>query len=171
MVEHLVGLGHRRLAFLGGRTNQISLERERAFRAALTKENLPIVENWVRHSSWSNIPLIEENAVALLDAPEGRPTAIVCASDKSAMIVLRLARARGLRLPEDLSVTGFTNSTLSEVSDPPLTTVEQPFHEMGFAAVTHLMKRVEGTEKVERFTAPLLIPNRLIIRSSTARCS
>jgi LacI family transcriptional regulator len=171
VVEHLSGLGHRRIAFLGGRPSPISLERERAFRAHLSERDLPIVESWIRHSSWGNIPIIEETAAALLDSPEGRPTALVCASDKSAMVVLRLARARGLRLPDDLSVTGYTNSTLSEVSDPPLTTVEQPFHEMGFAAATHLMKRVEGTETVERYSAPLLIPNRLIIRSSTARCA
>lgn len=168
VVDHLTGLGHRRIAFLGGRPNTISLERERAFRAHLAEKNKPLVENWIRQSSWGNIPIIEENAVALLDAPEGRPTAIVCASDKSAMIVLRIARARGLRLPEDLSVTGYTNSTLSEVSDPPLTTIEQPFHQMGYEAATHLMQRVEGTETLERYTAPLLIPNRLIIRASTA---
>ncbi|MES2458995.1 MAG: LacI family DNA-binding transcriptional regulator, partial [Armatimonadota bacterium] len=169
-LEHLIGLGHTKIAFLGGRPNIISLEREQNFRAILTESALPVCDSWIHQSSWSNVPVIEAAVIAILNAPEGRPSAVVCASDTAAMVVLRVARASGLRLPTDHSVTGFTNSTLSAVADPPLTTVEQPFHEMGYAAAMHLVQRAEASDSPESappFMSPLLLPTRLIVRDST----
>jgi LacI family transcriptional regulator len=169
VLQHLIELGHERIAFLGGRPNLISLEREQSFRMILTEAGLPVCDPWIRHSSWSNPAVIEEAAVGILTAIEGRPTAVVCASDTAAMVVLRVARARGLRLPADLSVTGFTNSTLSAVADPPLTTVEQPFHAMGHTAATHLVQMAESSGGAERQASPVLLPTQLILRESTAR--
>ncbi|MBC8101747.1 MAG: LacI family DNA-binding transcriptional regulator [Cytophagales bacterium] len=170
-MDHLIALGHRRIAFLGGRPNILSLDREHSFRTRLVEAGLPVVESWIRQSSWSNFEVIAENAVAILESSVGRPTAVVCASDTAAMVVLRIARAHGLRLPADLSVTGFTNSTLSAVADPPLTTIEQPFHEMGYAAAMYLVQRAESPETAEPLLSPLLLPTRLIIRESTAPIS
>jgi LacI family transcriptional regulator len=169
VLQHLIELGHERIAFLGGRPNLISLEREQSFRMILTEAGLPVCDPWIRHSSWSNPAVIEEAAVGILTAIEGRPTAVVCASDTAAMVVLRVARARGLRLPADLSVTGFTNSTLSAVADPPLTTVDQPFHAMGHTAATHLVQMAESSGGAERQASPVLLPTQLILRESTAR--
>jgi len=124
----------------------------------------------VRQSSWSDAAVLRDGAAAILDAPIGGPTAVVCASDAAAMVVLREARARGLRTPADLSVTGFTNSALSAFVDPPLTTVEQPFYQMGHTAALHLVERAESSEPAPPGREPVQLPTRLVVRESTARC-
>jgi LacI family transcriptional regulator len=169
-LSHLIDLGHHNIGFIGGRPSFISQEREESFRDILAERGLSVRDAWIRQSSWGDPGVIAEAAIAILGAEGGRPTAIVCASDTAAMVVLRVARARGLRLPEDLSVTGFTNSTLSAVADPPLTTVAQPFHEMGSAAAMHLVRSAESSEKLPPSVPPLLLPTRLIVRESTAPC-
>jgi LacI family transcriptional regulator len=73
-----------------------------------------------------------------------RPTAIVCFNDKVAVGTMQAARERGLRVPQDLSITGFDDIDLSQATDPPLTTVRQPLQEMGRIAVTQLMRVLDG---------------------------
>jgi LacI family transcriptional regulator len=79
---------------------------------------------------------------ALLDLPEP-PTAIVCFNDKIAVGVLQAAAARGLRVPGDLSVTGFDDIDISRATTPQLTTVRQPLEEMGRMAVTTLVRLLQ----------------------------
>jgi DNA-binding LacI/PurR family transcriptional regulator len=166
--SHLVSLGHRRIAFLGGAPSILSDWREISFRAAIADAGLSLPAHWVRNTSWTNQAVIEEGAQALLR--EDRPTAVVCSADAIAMVVLRVARSLGLRLPTDLSVTGYSNAELSAFADPPLTTVDQPFQEMGHAAVMHLIQHVES-EEVDLSVGPrpeILLPTRLVERGSTA---
>jgi len=173
VVRHLLDLGHRRIAFLGGRRNRVGERREESFRALMQAANITVPEHWVRHSSWGDPEPIEQEARALLTAPES-PTAIVCAGDTVAMAVMRTARSLGLRVPADLSVTGYSNATLSEFADPALTTVDQPFQEMGYAAAAHLIQVATTAETGQ--AAPTepeeipekLLPTRLIVRGSTA---
>lgn len=169
-VEHILGLGHRRIAFLGGRLSMISKWREDNFRALIAKAGITIPESWIRHSSWSNPELIEREARAILSQPE-RPTAIVCAADAVAMIVLRVARSMGIHLPDELSVTGYSNTNLSAFSDPSLTTVDQSFQRMGYEAADHLIRKAGNQEMDERESVPeIRIPTQLLIRASTAPC-
>ncbi len=167
VVRHLAELGHRRIAFLGGQNESvdaISGARERAYRStmhALGLENHILVENgdWrAEFSDWENG--VTAAAVRRLLTTSPRPTAIACASDHMAMIVVRLATQRGLSVPRDLSITGFDDITVATLYNPPLTTVAQPFEEMGRSAVRHLLH--PGTN-----SNPLL-PARLIERGSTA---
>jgi len=140
-VEHLLELGHRRIAFLGGESatkDSISGAREKAYLEAMKAHGLER-ECRVGCGDWSaDFGDWEDGAVAgavrqLLDASP-RPTAIACASDHMAMIVIRLASERGLSVPRDLSVTGFDDVTVATLYNPPLTTVAQPFEEIGHAA-------------------------------------
>lgn len=173
-VSHLTGLGHRRIAFLGGKSSFLSDWREKSFRAALADANLTVPDAWVRHTSWSEQPIIEEGVHALLGNPEMRPTAIVCCGDSIAMIVLRVASSLGLRVPEDLSVTGYSNENLSSFANPPLTTIDQPFYAMGYAAAEYLVGCNEKPdeesfhENRDRTKMPdILLPTKLIERAST----
>jgi DNA-binding LacI/PurR family transcriptional regulator len=82
VVSHLVGLGHRRIAFLGGRPGLLSTWREESFRAAMADTGLTVPGHWVRHTSWGNQPIIEAEVQKLFqDSGDTLPTAVVCAAD------------------------------------------------------------------------------------------
>lgn len=167
VIAHLLALGHRKIAYIGGRPSPLSEWREQSFRAALTHAGLTVPAHWVRSASWNDAEIIEAQVQGLFtDCGDRLPTAVVCSADTIAMTVHRIARARGLRLPDDLSVTGYSNAMLSAFTDPPLTTVDQSFHEMGRAAASQLIGVAESEEEVPPRNT--LLPTRLIVRSSTA---
>jgi LacI family transcriptional regulator len=85
------------------------------------------------------------------------------------MTVLNVARALNIHVPHQLSVVGYANYTLATYADPPLTTIEEPFHEMGRFAVKHLLERI-AADDVACDGKPLneVLPTRLVVRSSTA---
>jgi len=93
-----------------------------------------------------------------------RPTAVVCFNDKVAVGVMEAAAARGLRVPEDLSVTGFDDIDVSRATTPRLTTVRQPLQEMGRTAVTMLMRQLDGHPHE---ALSMELETRLIVRGST----
>jgi LacI family transcriptional regulator len=169
IVNHLVEMGHRRIAFLGGQREQddtISGARERGYRATMQEFGLSRFCNvdygdWrAEFSDWEN-SLTAAAARRLLHL-EPRPTAIACASDHMAMIVMRLADDIGLSVPHQLSVTGFDDIAVATLYNPPLTTVAQPFEQIGRAAVRHLLGK-------NKDAVPETLPARLVIRGSTAK--
>ena len=168
VVEHLVAQGHRDIGFLGGEPQSApSMNREAAFRAVLASFDLTVREPWILQSHWYRMPLIEAAVQAFLSGE--MPTAIVCAGDPLAMAMIRGARAAGMQVPQQLSVTGFANFDLSAFADPPLTTVEQSFAQMGRLAVQSLIARLED-QSTDEFSedSQQKIPTRLIVRGSTA---
>jgi LacI family repressor for deo operon, udp, cdd, tsx, nupC, and nupG len=107
------------------------------------------------------------SAEAFLSLPVSeRPTAIFCATDMIAFGVLQIAKKRGVKVPQDLSVVGFDNYDQSAYQVPPLTTVNQPFYEMGRIAMELLESIVQDPK---RHSQQVLIEPELIVRTSTAR--
>ena len=102
-------------------------------------------------------------AAELLGRPE-RPTALACFNDKTAVGALAAAAARGLRVPADLSVTGFDDIDLAQATSPMLTTVRQPLAEMGRTAVSLLTRLIER-QSFEALHVELA--TRLVVRQST----
>ena len=115
-------------------------------------------------SDFRNGPVTEAAAAALLDLPDP-PTAIFAFNDNVAVGVMRAARARGLSIPDDLSVVGFDDSELAEIVVPALTTVRQPLAEMGRMAVSLLMRLLEN-QRVDALRIELA--TKLVVRESTA---
>jgi LacI family transcriptional regulator len=160
--EHLLSLGHRRFAAIGGEPSHLySRARLDGFASGVTSGGAPAPA--VGHGDWRR-----EDAAAvaleLLQGPE-RPTAVFACSDLMGMGVYDAARRLGLRIPLDLSVVGFDDIPEAEWASPPLTTVRQPIAELGAAAVRMLLRtrtaRTEDAPKEELGT-------RLIVRASTA---
>jgi LacI family transcriptional regulator len=106
-----------------------------------------------------------KGAARLLDAADP-PTAIFAFNDDSAIGAMRVARERGIRVPEELSIVGFDDSAISAIVTPALTTVRQPVAEMGRMAVSLLM-RILDHQRLEALHIEL--KTRLIVRGSTAR--
>jgi DNA-binding LacI/PurR family transcriptional regulator len=133
VMDHLAGLGHRRIAFAGRRPFGDVRDREDAYVAALERLGEPVRSGYLQHVAndfKGGVDALER----LVGLPEP-PTAVVGATDVIAIGILHAAQRRGMRVPEDLSVTGFDDIPVAEVSVPALTTVRMPVREMVAAAV------------------------------------
>ena len=160
--SHLLDLGHRRIAFIGGPSGDItSGQRELGFQQAFAQRGLPCDLSLVRHEGFETEHGYA-GAIALLSENLGF-TAIVAVSDMVAFGVLRALYERGLRVPDDISVTGFDDNILAGYATPPLTTVRQDTALIGRGVVTRLRDLIEG----EGRTLPLIVPTQLIVRQST----
>ena len=163
--EHLLGLGHRRIAMLTGRPDLLSAQlREQGFRQAMAAAGAAVDEELVRLGSYDPETAAEQAARLLGGA--GRPTAVFAANDLSAIATIEVARRMGLRVPEDLSVVGFDDIPEATRCTPMLTTVEQPIREMGRRAVELLIRLIRGESEPER--THIMLPTRLVVRASTA---
>lgn len=158
-VEHLLGLGHRRIGFLGGPAHWPSSEsRRRAFvRGAEGRAETRIVEAGAS---------VHNGYVACARLLAGfQPTAIAAFNDLLAIGALHCAHDRGMRIPAELSITGFDNITLAEDVYPPLTTVAVPRNDLGRIAFEALWS-MNGSET--RAGREYRLRPSLVIRSSTA---
>jgi LacI family transcriptional regulator len=163
-VNHLLGLGHRRIGFIGGRSSLAAAwAREEGYRAALADADLPVDPALIGRGDFHPETAIAP-ARALLESPD-RPTAIFTASDGMALKVLDVARELGLDVPGDLSVIGFDNIPESGLAQPALTTIDQSMHQLGYEAARLLQELVAGTadQPLQRF-----VPTELVVRESSA---
>jgi LacI family transcriptional regulator len=163
--EHLLSLGHRRIGLVAGpRALACSRARLDGYRAALAAAGVRPDPALVVQGDFSH----ESGYAAgrrLLDLPVP-PTAVFATSDQMALGVYEAARHRGLRVPADLSVTGFDDLPEARWSSPPLTTVRQPLAEMGGLAAHTVLRLARG----ELLQAPRVeLATELRIRESTAR--
>jgi LacI family transcriptional regulator len=162
--RHLLELGHRRIAVIGGPERVLcSRARVDGYRAALETAGLTVDPELVRYGDF-HVEAGFKQASVLLSRPD-RPTAIFAGSDLQALGVYEAARAAGLRVPEDLSVVGFDDLPLAEWVGPPLTTVRQPLQDMA-AAGTRLAITLARGEKPEHRRIELATT--LVVRQSTA---
>jgi DNA-binding LacI/PurR family transcriptional regulator len=164
LVEYLHDLGHHRLAFVGHHaTLGPTSEREAAFITGVRKF-VPEIE-WRTEADRDSFEGGRMAAMRLL-AAGFQPTAIVCVNDIMAIGVLRALREKGLRVPDDVSVTGFDNIRLAEYCEPPLTTVHIPRDEVGRLAFAAL---VPDKEAPNISGQEIVIEPEVVLRSSTAR--
>ena len=165
-MRHLLALGHRRIAQITGPRGWVATEdRRRGYRAALASAGIlpdPALE--VERRSPRSRPGRDAADRILLDLPDP-PTAIFAFNDDIAIGAIQAARARGLRVPEDLSIVGFDDVEHATIVTPTLTTVRQPLAEMGRTAVSLLNRLLEG-QSFE--TLHVELATRLVVRDSTA---
>lgn len=162
-VDHLWKLGHRRIAHLGASIDKIRMD---GYLAAMNRRHAKILPSFVVDTDWN--PGKAVSAIAhLLSLEKLRPTAIFCANDTLAALVIREARHRGLRVPEDLSVIGFSGSSLCASIDPPLTSISQPFREMGQLCGRYLTQTLGRAKPLPRKLSTEEVPVSLLLGQST----
>jgi LacI family transcriptional regulator len=143
--DYLLGLGHRRIAMLGGRPDLVSAQRREAgFRSAMQAAGIPVDEALVRNGGYRP-ETAEAPARELLTLPE-RPTAVFAANDLSAIRTMQVAQELGLDVPGDLSVIGFDNVPESVLATPALTTINQPLRDIGATALDLLVRILDGRD-------------------------
>jgi LacI family transcriptional regulator len=163
--EHLLGLGHRRIACITNAPLAYTAAADRlaGYRAALADAGIPADDRLVAVAAFD--PASGRRAMReILDRAPGQLTAVFVASDVVAVGAMGTLREAGLRVPADVSVVGFDDIPLAGFVDPALTTVRVPAHELGLAAGRALLDRI-ARRPVE---ARLLLPTELVIRASTA---
>lgn len=173
-VRHLLQLGHRRIAHIKGRAGYLcSEDRYRGYRDALEEAGIVPDPSLAVQGDF----LITGGAACarqLFALPE-RPDAIFAASDDMASGVLAAAAEAGLRVPDDLALVGFDDAAPAGFMSPPLTSVRQPFFEMGqraatllLDAVTALRQPAAGWHTAQRESTPIreFLPTRLVVRES-----
>jgi LacI family transcriptional regulator len=162
-VQHLAALGHRDIAFVSGPLRLHSAHsRLAAFHRAVQECGIEIDPSRIvegDHTMEGGIAAAEK-----LFASAKLPTAVMCSNDMTAIGVLHKAYRAGLRVPDDLSVIGFDNIHITQMTTPPLTTIQMSCFELARAAVMALKAHVEGTPAPKR-NYP--IETQLVVREST----
>lgn len=162
-VEHLVRLGHTRIAHLSGPlTTSTGRVRAQAFRHAVRDHGLPD-DLMIECARWSE----EDGATAMREllAGEARFTAIMAGNDLIALGCYDVFAERGISCPDDVSVIGFNDMPFLDKLRPPLTTVAVPHHELGAEAARMLLDCIDQPDRPAR---SLLLPVSLVVRGSTA---
>lgn len=161
--EHLLGLGHRRIAMITGRPDLESSQlRELGYRQALAAAGVEVDEALLEVGGYER-GMAAKATRRLLARPDP-PTAIFAANDVSAIGALEAAAALGLSAPADLSVVGFDNIPESGLSTPALTTVDQHIQLLGYHAMQMLTRLIDG-EVLEQ--THVTLPTELVVRAST----
>jgi LacI family transcriptional regulator len=162
--QHLIHLGHTRIAHIKGEPILESTERRyQAFRETLSDAGLCERVEYAQHRLFERIP-DEEKLATLMSLPEP-PTAIFTWDDSIAVRMMTAARQRGIEIPNQLSIIGFGDLKLGEFAIPPLTTVHEPLVEIGAMAVSLLVDILQGKDIPAQ---TYLHKPELVVRSSTA---
>ncbi len=166
--QHLLDLGHSRIAFLAGpSTAEASQARRRGFDAGLAERGLSSRPEWCPNCT-ATLEGGFQSMSSVLAYPGGeRPTAVIAYNDLVAIGALNAIRTHGLRVPEDISVMGFDNIPMAAHTNPPLTTVAVPKYQMGKLAIQNLIQIERGELSHGGFT---LLESTIIVRNSTMPC-
>jgi DNA-binding LacI/PurR family transcriptional regulator len=164
ITEHLLAVGHRRIGFVSTEPYLATTQmRVRGYLLALEEAGIAPCPEWVLHGSGidgSPSPGVVENFLRA----EGDPlTAVVCANDSVAATLIVLLRSSGRRVPQDVAVTGFGNMLAPLLDALQLTTMNQPFEQMGKIAGEFALARLEGRgDGIQEAMLPL----KLVVRGS-----
>ncbi len=163
--EHLINLGHERIAFVGDWEDHIGFrptaKRRTGYYKAMAAAGLEVPENYIKTGPHEHlVTLAATNELLDLDDP---PTAVVASADSHAMVIAQGARARGVRVPEDLSVIGYDDLEIAEHLG--LTTVRQPLYESGTRGARLLLDLMAADVRAAQHVE---LPIELIARDSTS---
>jgi DNA-binding LacI/PurR family transcriptional regulator len=160
--QYLIELGHERIAFVGGNVNYlVTVDRLLGYEEALKEAGLPYRKDYIMHEEFLKEGG-QEAMKELLSLAEP-PTALVVADDLMALGVLNTLDEMNLRVPDDISIVSFNNTLLSEISRPPLTSVDIHIFQLGYEAAKNLIEKiVNPNEPIKR----VIVPHRLVKRFS-----
>ncbi|NUS17713.1 MAG: LacI family DNA-binding transcriptional regulator [Streptomyces sp.] len=161
--RHLVGLGHRRIAVIGGPPHRLaSRARVDGYRSALEEAGLPYDPELVRYGDFTNEPA-HRHALDLLRLPDP-PTAVFAGSDQQALGTYRAAATLGLRVPADVSVVGFDDLAFADWVTPRLTTVRTPLADMAALAAGMVLQLIGGGRPA---STRVEVASELVVRDSS----
>lgn len=162
-VEHLIRLGHRRIATIAGPSNMIAgQDRVLGYRQALAAHQIPVEENLIVHGDFTEAG----GMMAMQRLLPYEPTAVFVASDSMAVGALKYLRQAGQRVPDDVALVGFDDIPLASAIEPRLTTVRQPIERLGAMAIELLLGLLKGARPAAYPAHRIVLPAELIVRES-----
>jgi LacI family repressor for deo operon, udp, cdd, tsx, nupC, and nupG len=162
--NHLIALGHRRIAHISGPERQtIAQERRSGFEAAMAAAGLDPAA--YPHLSGDYSTELGESGMEALLTHHPPPTAVFAGNDEIAIGVIRTLKRVGLKAGEHVSVIGFDDQRIATLYEPALTTVRVPTEELGYQSALLLVRQLAGAENQE----DLVLPTTLVIRDTTGR--
>jgi DNA-binding LacI/PurR family transcriptional regulator len=166
-VDHLIQTGKKRIAHLAG-PNSLAISRKRmnGYLQALKKNNIPVIEELIipYDLSLEKVKIYVKHLLELKEPPDG----LFAINDPTAIEAIKVIKAKGLRIPEDIGVVGFSDDYGSDLIEPGLTTLSQPTHEMGKASMQLLLDQL--TREVDDWKTTIkMLEAPLIVRGSTVR--
>ena len=166
-LEHLVALGHTQIAFIAGDSvHPQSVLRKQSYLKMMQEYGLSVPEGSVVDSNW-DLNRTQELTKELFADPKHYPTALVCAGDELAAVAMRTLWSMGLRVPDDVSVMGYSDFSFAALLHPALTTVSQPFVEMGRVATQILLEKLTRRPQKQDSPSEIVLPTKLTLRNST----
>ncbi len=162
VTEYLLQLGHTKIGFVGGSTSlMVTLDRQQGYETALKEAGISICEEYIVHEDF----LIEggKQAISELLSLKETPTALVVVDDLMAFGIINTLEKMGLRVPDDISIVGFNNLLLSEISQPSLTTVNINIFDLGYHAAKNLIEIINNPDEPAK---RIIVPYQMTIRGS-----
>jgi LacI family transcriptional regulator len=165
VTQHLVDQGYNRIGHMAGPQNlQTYIDRKKGYRDALEKNRITYDETLVITNSLTSEDGV--NAVRQLMSLPFPPDAIFCGNDTTALTSMIYLRDKGVRIPEEVGIVGFSNEPFSRVVSPSISTIAQPGFLMGQKAAELILRQIENKDKTFQ---TLVLPTELIIRESSLR--
>ncbi len=162
-VEHLIRLGHRRIATITGRLDMIAgQDRLEGYRQALQARSIPVEEDLIVEGDFSE----SSGVMGMQRLLPASPDAVFVASDMMAIGTLKALRQAGWQVPHDVALIGFDDIPAASVIEPALTTVRQPIERLGSMAVDLLLSVLENSSEEEAPAHRIILPTELVIRAS-----
>lgn len=163
--QHLINQGHKSIGFVSGPPDlTVSQDRMEGYRKAMAEAGLPVRNDWIVETEF-----LQESgyrAMSMLMSLPERPTALIAIDDVVAFGVLHGLSELGYRVPDDISLVSFNNISLSELSSPPLTSIDIGTYQIGYLTSKTLIQLVQGETVHQR---RILVPHRLIVRESSVK--
>lgn len=165
VTQHLIDQGYKRIGHLAGPQNLMTyLDRKSGYIEALRKNGIACDESLIIVSTLTSddgVPAVQQ----LMSLPNP-PDAIFCGNDTTALSVMIYLRDKGIRIPEDVGIVGFSNEPYSKVVSPSISTIAQPGFEMGQKAAELIIRKIENKERTYQ---TIVLPTELIVRESSSR--
>jgi DNA-binding LacI/PurR family transcriptional regulator len=164
LLDHLIGLGHRRIGFINGGCSSDLFERSQAYQGYIRQYNLPVRDDWVQ--SEPNNSQGGYLAMSRILACKERPSAVLAADDMMALGAIKAAKTIGCEVPDHISVVGFDDIEVASYFCPALTTISQPVAKMTAKAMELMMQLILDPQQAPEQRLTRLAP-RLVVRQSS----
>lgn len=163
--EHLISRGYKKIAHIAGNKHlDFTQERLKGYLGALAKYSLPIKEEWIIYSGFSQ--QCGENDVSKLLLTSESPDAIFAVNDRKAVGAIIAMKKMGIEVGKTIGVSGFTNDPIASIIEPSLTTIEEPAAEIGRKSCELLIKHITNKHFLPK---EIILPTTLIVRESSRR--
>jgi LacI family transcriptional regulator len=169
--SELIKNGHQNIAMVAG-SEFLSITKERVagYHQALTDHNIALDASQIEYCLHGGMIYQEvENALGSLLSNKNKPSAIIASADKLTTNCLRYFKSKGLEVPNDIAMIGFSNLDLTDLLSPSLSVIRQPAYEIGQVAIELLIKQIENKRPTTEFEKIILPPQMIIRESSGAK--